>query len=97
MAPDKGLLRPDRVYYLKSDPTILSERTNFGGEIYEMLNIQRSAQSIFEQFLSNDPIWRSVEANASIDDVHKFIFNDIKEFLQGLKSNPVRNPIKYLW
>lgn len=38
MGPEKGLLRPDAVFYLKAPIEHLIERGNFGEERFEILN-----------------------------------------------------------
>lgn len=49
LAPEKGLIRPDFVFYLSVDPGEASKRSEYGLEKYENLELQTKVASSFMQ------------------------------------------------
>ena len=66
-ACDRGLLRPDKVFYLNVDVSDL-QRGDFGMERYEQLAFQEKEQKLFLSLV--DDKWQIVDARRSIDKIH---------------------------
>jgi dTMP kinase len=72
--PDRGLPRPDVVFYLSISVDDALKRGDFGNERYEKADFQRKVKTIFEEKLMlADPQekWLKVDAMQSIDEIHK--------------------------
>ena len=50
MGADRGLIRPDLVFYLKVDAENVSKRSGYGEERFERLPFQLEVQKQFERF-----------------------------------------------
>lgn len=70
-APDRGLPRPDAVLYLDLAVEDAMKRGEFGNEIYEKEDIQRTVKSIYEKELWEDSYWHRIPANTTQDQLHK--------------------------
>ena len=53
--PEKGLLRPDHVFYLSVSPEVAAQRGDYGTERYEKKDFQSKVATIFEQL--KDDTW----------------------------------------
>lgn len=54
MAPDRGLIQPDLVIYLRADPDVLKGRSNYGEEKYERVEFQRKVGQAFERMFKDN-------------------------------------------
>lgn len=91
MNPDQGLIKPDIVFYMDLPPNCAQNRSEYGEEIYEKIEIQKKIYEAYRHF-ANDDYWISVDATKDIDEIHNFIIKEIKE-LQKQKNAS----FKYLW
>jgi dTMP kinase len=54
VAPDRGLIQPDLVIYLRADPDVLKGRSNYGEEKYERVEFQRKVGLAFERLFKDN-------------------------------------------
>lgn len=69
--PDRGLPRPDAVLYLDLAIEDAMKRGDFGNEIYEKEDIQRTVKNIYEKQLWEDSYWHRIPANTTTEVLHK--------------------------
>ncbi|CAH1396635.1 unnamed protein product [Nezara viridula] len=55
-SPERGLLKPDLVLFLKLEPNVIKQRKGFGEERYETLEFQEAVFRCFE--LLTDDTWK---------------------------------------
>mmetsp|Transcript_27950 Transcript_27950/g.90125 ORF Transcript_27950/g.90125 Transcript_27950/m.90125 type:complete len:218 (-) Transcript_27950:330-983(-) len=70
-APDQGLIAPDVVVYLVLSNDDARKRAGFGGERYEVDDIQRQVASNFKSLQSDN--WHVVDAARDVDQVKQDI------------------------
>ncbi|XP_011203377.2 uncharacterized protein LOC105226249 [Bactrocera dorsalis] len=87
MAPEKGLLRPDAVFYLKAPIDYLIQRDDFGRERYEKKDFQSKVANVFDRLCEEQTeFWHSIDASQS----EAVVFEDIR-----LKAMSVLNKAKH--
>ena len=84
---DRGLPRPDGVFYLDVDPAETSVREGFGSERYEVVEFQKRVREIFLSLQDESSI--IVDASKSIEDVHEHLTNIMINMIEGCKSKPI--------
>lgn len=92
--PERGLVKPDLVLYLKTSVNSLENREDFGSEIYEKSDIQKKVAKIFEEFCENDSeYWRKIDGGRTIEAVKEDIVKEVEQVLENVKDSP----IELLW
>jgi dTMP kinase len=90
---DVGIIKPDVVIFLDSDPSSLQNREGFGAERYENVPTQTLAKANYRQL--QDETWKIVNANQSLTEVHEEICKIVETSIKELEiSYP---PLKRLW
>ncbi|XP_021377738.1 thymidylate kinase-like isoform X2 [Mizuhopecten yessoensis] len=89
--PDIGLPRPDLVCFLTLDTEAAAKRGTFGGERYERTDFQKKVMNNFEKL--KDSTWKEIDADKSIDDLHK----EILDLATTTMASVAQNPIEKLW
>lgn len=75
---EKGLLKPDIIFYFTGDVYQIAQRSRYGNERYETINMQLSVKEAYEQIMACDEsLWNVIDANKSINDVKIHIENII--------------------
>ncbi|KAL5005126.1 hypothetical protein ScPMuIL_018582 [Solemya velum] len=90
--PDVGLPRPDAVFYLNLGMEAASKRQSYGEERYEKLEFQTKVAKNF-QLLADPSYWKTIDADKTVDDLHKELYNLTKTVIEEVKNQP----IKTLW
>ncbi|EAL62422.1 thymidylate kinase [Dictyostelium discoideum AX4] len=67
-ACEKGLPKPDLIFYLSMSSEDATKRGEYGGERYEKLEFQKKIKQIYEEKLVDDQ-WKIINANRSIDEI----------------------------
>jgi hypothetical protein len=78
MHPDKGLIRPDLVFQIKVDIDKLAERENYGSEVNDKDELQKTIRDNYKKMFHSHRYWKLIEPG-TIDVVHKNILNEIQE------------------
>lgn len=93
MEMDKGLPRPDYVFYLNCDPEIALSRRSGEAERYEKLEFQQKVAQEFERVSNQVPpkTWHIVNASKTPDEVLKQIQDHLKDPLK------ITAPIEGMW
>lgn len=75
MAPERGLIRPDLVFYLRNEAIeTLLRRVNFGSERYENRDLQMKVAKIFDHIYQQErPYWHLINADLSKVEIHQQI------------------------
>jgi dTMP kinase len=84
---DRGLPRPDAVFYLDIDIEDASVRGDFGGERYEVADFQKKVQKFFRTL--EDDSWKTVDARRSIEDIHSDLCANVVEVMEKYKNKPM--------
>ncbi|XP_060082698.1 thymidylate kinase-like [Ylistrum balloti] len=88
---DMGLPRPDLVLFLTLDTEAAAKRGTFGGERYEQTDFQNKVMGNFKKL--KDPTWKEIDADQSIEDLHRQILNLVTQTMLAVEEKP----IKKLW
>ncbi len=86
-APDVGLPRPDRVYYLTLPVQDAGERAVFGEERYEKVAFQKIVQQKFEELRGEE--WLDIDASKNIDSIHSEILADSLKVISSCSSQSI--------
>ncbi|CRG97142.1 thymidylate kinase, putative [Plasmodium gallinaceum] len=91
MNPDQGLIKPDIVFYLDVPPNYAQNRSEYGEEIYEKIDVQKRIYETYKHF-SKEDYWTNIDATKNIDEIHK----DILKYIKKLKIVKEQH-FKFLW
>ncbi|XP_067634378.1 uncharacterized protein [Eurosta solidaginis] len=92
MAPERGLIRPDAVFYLKAPFEHLMNRGNFGGERYEVKDMQLKVANVFDHISeSQKDFWHIIDASQTKDAVFENLSTKVLEIVEQIKETPLRN------
>ncbi|KAF5283486.1 hypothetical protein FQR65_LT13874 [Abscondita terminalis] len=94
LQPEIGLLKPDKVLFLRIKSEIQKERPGFGDERYETFLMQQRVNKIYELFQKSEENWKVIDANGTFDEVHDDLLNNVVETVQNVAN--VDAPFKYL-
>ena len=75
--PDVGLPKPDLVCFLDVSEEVASKRADFGGERYEVTELQRRVRGNYD--LLRDQTWVTVSADKSLDEVQEELYSLVIE------------------
>lgn len=67
-APDKGLIKPDAVFFLDLPLEVAAARGGFGEEIFENAEMQIKVREQFGAFKTN-AFWKTVSADQSVEEL----------------------------
>ncbi|PUU78667.1 thymidylate kinase-domain-containing protein, partial [Tuber borchii] len=75
-APDVGLPRADVVLFLDLDAEVAKRRGGFGGERYEVEEVQRRVRGLFREVgeREGEVRWRVVDAGRSVEEVREEVW-----------------------
>ncbi|KAH8266285.1 hypothetical protein KR038_006116 [Drosophila bunnanda] len=89
-APEKGLLKPDAVFYLKTSVDSLTNRGQYGEERYEKVEFQSRVSQVFDRICSREAsYWHQFDASQSADDLHSRIASIAENILQEVETQPL--------
>lgn len=88
---DRGLPKPDAVYYLNINIDDAATRGDFGGERYEVSDFQKKVKSLYSQL--KDETWQMVDAKRTIDEIHV----ELQESILNVIDECGEKPLQELW
>ncbi|KAH8370574.1 hypothetical protein KR093_004180, partial [Drosophila rubida] len=90
-APDRGLIKPDAVIYLKaSSDEAIAARGNYGDERYENVEFQRKVGAVFDQICAQESsYWHEFDACQAQETLHAQIAAVVDEVLKETPSQPL--------
>ncbi|KAK3244080.1 hypothetical protein CYMTET_46295 [Cymbomonas tetramitiformis] len=91
-APEKGLLRPDAVFYLQIPVETASQRGGYGEERYEKVDLQQKVASNF--IALQDDTWQMIDATRSIAEVQEEVQMHAKEVIKKCEGGAA---FTHLW
>ncbi|XP_037952087.1 thymidylate kinase-like [Teleopsis dalmanni] len=87
---EKGLLRPDAVFYLNAPIEQLQDRGNFGDERYEKLQFQRKVLSVYEDMMAKENInWIKIDAVGTKESIFENIYKQAKTIIKESVEKPI--------
>lgn len=89
-APDVGIPRPDRVFYLELSALAAEKRAIYGEERYELVSFQQQVENQYEELKGEE--WQTLDASRDIESLHAEIY---KEALRVVDNANL--PIRSLW
>lgn len=93
-APDAGLPEPDLVIFLRLDHAAAESRGGYGGERYEVTDLQRRVANNFDKLRVDSPSrWRQIDASRDIDAVRR----DVERFVQTAIDIAATTEVSSLW
>ncbi|KAH8232840.1 hypothetical protein KR026_000843 [Drosophila bipectinata] len=89
-APERGLIKPDAVFYLRAAPESLAKRSEFGEERYEKVEFQSRVSAVFDRICSNESTyWHQLDASQTADDLHSLIAGTAEKLLPQVATQPL--------
>ncbi|KAH8290972.1 hypothetical protein KR054_007577 [Drosophila jambulina] len=89
-APEKGLLKPDAVFYLKTSVDSLTNRGQYGEERYEKVEFQSRVAQVFDRICSREAsYWHQFDASQSAEDLHSRIASIAENLLEKVEARPL--------
>ena len=90
-APERGLPKPDVIFYLDITPEIASKRGEFGQERYEAQSFQTKVRESFQKMYQNDhSLWQVFDANQSIESLHHQLHTTACQVIARVSSTPIQ-------
>ena len=90
--PDRGLIRPDLVFYMDIDPEVSKNRGDFGKEIYEKVEFQKLVGVQFKSLTEDN--WNLIDARKAKDDIEIEVWSKLEKFCE---NNPKLGEPRELW
>ncbi|EDV55013.1 uncharacterized protein Dere_GG20995 [Drosophila erecta] len=89
-APERGLIKPDAVFYLRAPPADLTNRTQYGEERYEKVEFQGRVAKVFDRICSEQgSYWHQFDATKPVEDLHAQIASITEELLPKVGTQPL--------
>ncbi|XP_017078575.1 thymidylate kinase [Drosophila eugracilis] len=89
-APERGLIKPDAVFYLKASADDLTNRGKYGEERYEKVEFQRRVGEVFDRICSKEAsYWHQFNASQPADNLHSQIVTITEELLPKVATQPL--------
>jgi dTMP kinase len=83
-SPDKGLIKPDIVFYMDLDPDNVQGRAGFGEERYERIEFQKKVGVMYNKMKADHEgsgHWFNIAAQGrDIESIHKEIVDLVKQY-----------------
>lgn len=93
--PDRGLPRPDAVFYLDLPVEQAMKRGAFGQELYETKSVQQKAKDVYEQQLWDDSYWHRICADTTQEALHDALKKLALATVDAI--SPDDTPLSLLW
>nr|XP_016929442.1 thymidylate kinase [Drosophila suzukii] len=89
-APERGLLKPDAVFYLRAPASDLANRGQYGEERYEKAEFQERVAKVFDRICSKEAsYWHQFDASQPAEDLHAQIASITDELLPKVATQPL--------
>ncbi|XP_022232215.2 thymidylate kinase [Drosophila obscura] len=89
-APERGLIKPDAVFYLKTASENLSNRGKYGEERYEKLEFQHKVAEVFNRICERESsYWHEIDANQPAAEMHTQILGIVEKLQQQVEGQPL--------
>nr|CAL26358.1 CG5757 [Drosophila melanogaster] len=89
-APERGLIKPDAVFYLRAPPNDLTHRGQYGKERYEKVEFQGRVAEVFDRICSKEgSYFHQFDARQSVEDLHAQIASITEELLPKVATRPL--------
>ncbi|XP_023943228.2 thymidylate kinase [Bicyclus anynana] len=86
-APDAGLPKPDKVFFLNLSLESAQKRNGFGTERYEVLDFQKKVADTFMQLKEDN--WEVLDASRSMEIIQDELLQKIKSIVENVGSKPI--------
>jgi len=94
---DKGLPKPDIIFYIDLTEEDVARRAGFGDERFEKKDFQKKVREAYQQLFDED--WQMIAGLQSIEEVHQNVLRNLEAYIAKRKS-PCYNGligVKELW
>ncbi|XP_049868850.1 thymidylate kinase [Pectinophora gossypiella] len=86
-APDRGLPKPDKVFFLTMPLENVMQRNGFGNERYEVPEFQNRVSEMYT--LLKDDSWEVLDASRSIKDIHEELLQKTFSIINTVGEKPI--------
>ena len=83
-ATEKGLLKPDKIFYLDMDTDVISSRVSFASERFELDSVQVAARKAFHSIMEED--WVVLDASCDENVIHSEILREALRTIAHVQS-----------
>ncbi|SPP73583.1 thymidylate kinase [Drosophila guanche] len=89
-APERGLIKPDAVFFLKTAPVNLSSRGKYGEERYEKLEFQHKVAEVYNRIGEREfSYWHEIDASQPVAELHTKISGIAEKLQQQVEGKPL--------
>lgn len=81
---ERGLIAPDLVVYMNTDPLLCAQRKGFGEQRYDNVEILSRVQAVYQQLKTKE--WIIIDGNKSVERIAKDVQPGIYRLLYNLQS-----------
>jgi len=94
---DKGLPKPDIIFYIDVTEEDVARRAGFGDERFEKKDFQKKVREAYEKLFDED--WQMISGLQSIEEIHQDVLKKIEVYLKKRRSPPYNGMagVKELW
>ena len=85
MGPDRGLIQPDKVFFLELSPEVAAQRGGYGGERYEEESFQAKVLKEFDS-MKQRAEWEVINADGSVEDVHEILKSKVQPVVDACSA-----------
>jgi len=89
---EKGLIKPDLIFYLTVDPMIAAKRGGFGDERYETKEMQEKVKIVFERLKEeekNEGRWIEIDAGREMDQITQQLITIAQKRMDEIGDKPI--------
>lgn len=86
-APDVGIPRPDRVFYLELSAQAAEKRAIYGEERYEKVAFQQQVEEQYKELREEE--WLTYDASKPIDTLHTEILEEALRIVDASAELPI--------
>ncbi|XP_045448445.1 thymidylate kinase [Melitaea cinxia] len=86
-APDSGLPKPDKVFFLNLPLEAVQRRNGFGNERYEVFDFQKKVFDAYMQLKEEN--WEILDASRSMDTIQEELMQKTLSVIEDVKNSPI--------
>ncbi|XP_034830532.1 uncharacterized protein [Maniola hyperantus] len=86
-APDAGLPKPDRVFFLNMSLENAQKRNGFGNERYEVLDFQKKVVDAYMQLKEDN--WEILDASRSMETIQEELLHKTTSLIEKVEIKPI--------
>ncbi|KAL8583223.1 hypothetical protein ACOMHN_013778 [Nucella lapillus] len=87
--PERGLLRPDAVFFLSVSPQVAAQRGDYGNERYEKREFQTTVAARFKELKEDN--WTEISADKSVEELSDEVFDRAMKVVNKAQTDSLQS------